>query len=58
MYMVNRRCAQRQFLLGPSALVNQVFLYCLACAIECSGVQVVASVCLSNHWRAIVQDVD
>ena len=58
MYMVTRRCAQRQFLLSPSALVNQVFLYCMACAIECSGVQVIAFVCMSNHWHAIVQDVE
>ncbi len=56
--MVTRRCSQRQFLLKPSPLVNQVFLYCLACAIECSGVQVVAFVCLTNHWHAIVQDVE
>ena len=56
--MVTRRCAQRQFLLRPSALVNQVFLYCMACAVECSGVQVVAFVALSNHWHAIVTDVE
>ena len=52
--MVTRRCAQGQFLLRPSALVNQVFLYCMACAVECSSVQVVAFVALSNHWHAIV----
>ena len=57
-YMVTRRCAQGQFLLSPSALVNQVFLYCLAYAAQFSGVQVVAFVCLSNHWHAIVTDVE
>ena len=56
--MVTRRCAQGQFLLSPSALVNQVFLYCLAYAAQFSGVQVVAFVCLSNHWHAIVTDVE
>ncbi len=58
MYMVTRRCAQGQFLLRPSALVNQIFLYCLAYAAQFSGVQVVAFVCLSNHWHAIVTDVE
>ncbi len=43
---------------AASALVNQVFLYCMACAVECSGVQVVASVALSNHWHAIVTDIE
>ena len=56
--MVTRRCSQRQFLLRPSELVNQVFLYCMACALECSGVQVVAFVALSNHYHAIVIDVE
>ena len=58
MYMVTRRCAHRQFLLKPSTLVNQVFLYCMACAAECSGVQVVAFVVMSNHWHAVVTDPD
>ncbi len=57
-YMVTRRCTQRQFLLRPSALVNQVFLYCLAYAAMGFGVEVVAFVVLSNHYHAIVVDTE
>ena len=31
-YLVTRRCTQRQFLLKPSRAVNEVFLYILALA--------------------------
>ena len=38
-YLVTRRCAQRQFLLRPSAVTNGVFLYVLAAAARRFGVQ-------------------
>jgi len=56
--MVTRRCSQQQFLLRPSAIVNQIFLYCLAYAAMGSGVQVVAFVVLSNHYHAIIVDTE
>ena len=55
-YLVTRRCTQRQFLLRPSKLVNQIFLYCLALAVARTGVVVHAFVVLSNHHHAVVTD--
>ncbi|HSN82506.1 MAG TPA: transposase, partial [Polyangiales bacterium] len=39
-YLVTRRCMGRRFLLRPDALLNQVFVYCLARAAEKHGVEV------------------
>jgi putative transposase len=55
-YMVTRRCTQREFLLKPSALTNQIFLYCLGVAAARTGVIVHAVCVLSNHYHAIVTD--
>jgi len=55
-YMVTRRCAQRQFLLRPSAVTNGVFLYVLAVAARRFGVQVHAFCVLSNHFHLLVTD--
>lgn len=56
-YLVTRRTTQRELLLRPSALVNQVFLYCLAVAAERTGVLVHAVVVMGNHYHAVVTDV-
>ena len=55
-YVITRRCTQRQFLLRPSNLTNQVFAYCLAVAAEETEVQVHGVTVLSNHWHAVVSD--
>ncbi|HET9598989.1 MAG TPA: hypothetical protein VFP65_25680 [Anaeromyxobacteraceae bacterium] len=55
-YLVTRRCAQRQFLLTPSAITNQVFLYLLAVAAGRYGVEVHAFCILSNHYHLVVTD--
>ncbi len=55
-YMITRSTTQREFLLKPSALTNQIFLYCLAVAAERTGVLVHAVCVLSNHYHAIVTD--
>lgn len=55
-YLVTRRCSERRFFLRPSALVNQVFAYCLAYAAEQTGVLVHAVMVLSNHYHAVVTD--
>lgn len=57
-YMVTRRCSERRFFLRPSAVVNQIFLYCLAYAAEETGVILHAWACLSNHWHAVLTDPD
>jgi len=51
-YMITRRTTQRQFLLRPSALTNQIFLYCLAVAAERTGVLLHAVCVLSTAgWK-------
>jgi putative transposase len=55
-YLVTRRCSQRQFLLRPSALTNQVVSYCLALAAEQTRVELHAVSVLSNHYHAVVHD--
>jgi putative transposase len=55
-YLVTRRCAQRQFLLRPSAVTNGVFLYVLATAARRFEIQVHAYCVLSNHFHLLVTD--
>jgi putative transposase len=57
-YLVTRRCAQRQFLLKPSALINQIVTYCLAFAADRAGIVIYGWVFMSNHWHAVVNDPD
>jgi len=54
--MVTRRVSQRAFLLLPSAIINQIILYCLALAARETGVIVHAVCTLSNHIHIIVTD--
>lgn len=55
-YLVTRRCTQRQFLLRPSPLTNQLVRYCLALAASRTGVLVHAVCVMSNHWHGVVTD--
>jgi len=55
-YMITRRTTQRQFLLKPSALTNQIFLYCLAVAAERTSVVLHAVCVLSNHYHLVATD--
>ncbi len=55
-YLLTRRCTQRQYLLRPSRLTNQIVGYCLARAAEDTGVHLHAVCVMSNHWHAVVQD--
>jgi len=55
-YLVTRRCAQRQFLLRPSQVTNDVFRYVLAVAARRFGIQVHAYCVLSNHFHLVVTD--
>lgn len=57
-YLVTRRCAQRQFLLRPSRLTNDIFLYVLALAARRYGVRVHAFCVLSNHFHLVLTDPD
>jgi len=55
-YVITRRRAQRQFLLRPWALTNQIIQYCLALASERTGVLLHAVCFMSNHWHGVVSD--
>lgn len=57
-YMVTRRCTQRQFLLRPDAETNNAFVYCLALAARRANMRVVAFLAHSNHHHTIVVDAD
>ena len=54
--MLTRRCTQRQFLLVPSDVVNQIVLYCLAVAATRYKITVHAFCWLSNHWHGVLSD--
>ncbi len=56
LYSVTRRCSQRQFLLRPSVLVNNILLYCLARAAERFDVQVHAFCFMGSHIHLVVSD--
>jgi len=55
-YLVTRRVSQRALLLLPSAIINQIVLYCLALATSQTGVIVHAVCTLSNHIHIVVTD--
>jgi putative transposase len=55
-YLVTRRCTQRQFLLRPSRVVNDVFLYVLALAAQRHRIRVHAFCVLSNHYHLVLSD--
>jgi REP-associated tyrosine transposase len=55
-YLVTRRCSQRQYLLRPSELTNDVFLYLLAVAASRFEIVVHAYCVLSNHFHLVVTD--
>jgi REP element-mobilizing transposase RayT len=57
-YMLSRRCSQRQFLLRPDETANQIFLYALAVAASRFNVGIIAVSTMSNHYHAVVYDPD
>jgi hypothetical protein len=55
-YLLNRRCAQRQFLLRPDAETNNAFVYCLAEAAERFGIEVLLPMAEANHHHTVLFD--
>ena len=55
-YMVTRRCTQRQFLMRPDAETSNAFVYCLALAARRAQMEVIAFLAHSNHHHTIVVD--
>lgn len=57
-YLITRRCTQRQFLLRPDQETNNAFIYCLGYSALRCGVKIVAFIANSNHYHAVVVDVE
>ncbi len=57
-YLLTRRCTQRRFLLRPDDETNNAFIYCLGYASDRTGMRVVAFIANSNHYHAVVIDVE
>jgi putative transposase len=55
-YLMTRRCTQRQLLLRPDPLVEQIYLYCLGEAAARFGITLHAFLAMSNHQHLIVRD--
>jgi REP-associated tyrosine transposase len=55
-YLVTRRCTQRQLLLLPSRVTNEVFAYVLALAARRYDVKIHAYCVLSNHYHLVLTD--
>ncbi len=55
-YLVSRRCAQREFLLKPTELTTAILKYVLAVAAKRYGVQLHAACVMSNHLHLVLTD--
>jgi putative transposase len=55
-YLVTRRCCQRTFRLRPTAETSHILAYCLAVALEKTGVLLHAVCFMSNHHHMVVAD--
>ncbi len=53
---VTRRCSERRFFLKPGKRANQGFKYCLARAVRNTGVKVLFSAVMSNHYHLGLYD--
>lgn len=56
LYLVTRRCTQRQFLLRPDDETNNAFAYCLAEAAQRYDIDVVLPTAMSNHHHTVIYD--
>ena len=54
--MLTRRNTQRQYLLRPDNLTNEIFEYCLAEAAKRYEIGLIAWLAMSNHYHAVVYD--
>ncbi len=57
-YLISNRCSQRQFLLKPSRVTSDVFLYLLAVAAQRQGIRIHAYCVMSNHYHLVLTDPD
>src|SRR5437764_1477998 len=57
-YMITRRCTQRQLLMRPDRETNNAFVYCLAEAAARFRIQVLFTIAMSNHHHTGIYDPD
>lgn len=55
-YLLTRRCVQRQFFLRPSPQVNQIFRFCLAHAAQRFRIRIHNFCVLGNHFHIVATD--
>lgn len=55
-YFVTRRTFQRQYLLTPGRILNQIFEYCLARQAELRGIELHVYCVMSNHYHLLLTD--
>jgi len=56
-YLITRRCYQRTFRLRPCPETTHILAYCLALAVEKTGVVLHAACFMSNHHHLVVTDL-
>jgi putative transposase len=56
MYMITRRCTQRQFLMRPDPETNNAFIYCLAEAAIRYEIGIIFTLAMSNHHHTGIWD--
>jgi len=57
-YLVTRRTERQVLLFRPDALMEQVFLFCVAWAAQLTGVEVHGFILLSDHEHLVVTDTE
>src|SRR5262245_22444980 len=55
-YLISRRCTQRQFLLRPEPIVEQIYLYCLGEAAQRFDITLHGFIAMSNHQHLVIRD--
>jgi len=55
-YLITRRCVQRQFLLTPSPIINEIVTYLIALAASRKGVLIHAVCIMGNHLHLVLTD--
>ncbi|MGE0547549.1 MAG: transposase [Kofleriaceae bacterium] len=55
-YLLTRNCTQRQFLLRPDPITNNIFIYCLAEAAQRFGIMILGTVTEGNHHHTVLFD--
>lgn len=55
-YMFTRRCTQRQLLMRPDKETNNAFIYCMAVAVERTGVELLFTQAEGNHHHTGARD--